>query len=121
MPPLTADSNTEGFWGEATATIDWCEENYAVSSFLAEFCKCLLNWFGDLKYKQVSNTTFAKPFPELKRAPLLRNRTFVQRGRPIESINRGYKDLEIGFKDQDIFKLLLKLHRLLSFGEKGVT
>ncbi|CAH3026995.1 unnamed protein product [Porites evermanni] len=44
MPPLTADSNTEGFWGEATATIDWCEENYAVSSFLAEFWNTISNW-----------------------------------------------------------------------------
>lgn len=96
MPPLTADSNKEGFWGEATATIDWCEENYAVSSFLAEFCKCLLNWFGDLKYKQVSNTTFAKPFPELKRAPLLRNRTFVQRGRQRgRPIDRSTADIKI--------------------------
>lgn len=28
-----------GYWGHATATLDWCEENYAMSPFVAEFCK----------------------------------------------------------------------------------
>ena len=27
-----------GFWGEATAGMDWCEENYVVSDYVAEFC-----------------------------------------------------------------------------------
>jgi len=39
MAPFSASGNGEGFWGEVTSTLDWCEENYAVSAFLAEFCK----------------------------------------------------------------------------------
>lgn len=35
MAPL----ETNGFWGKPTATIDWCEANYEVTYFIAEFCK----------------------------------------------------------------------------------
>ncbi|KAH0500218.1 Alkaline ceramidase 3 [Microtus ochrogaster] len=27
----------EGYWGPTTSTLDWCEENYAVTLFVAEF------------------------------------------------------------------------------------
>ena len=37
MPP--ENTFIEGFWGDVTSTLDWCEENYVVSAFLAEFCK----------------------------------------------------------------------------------
>jgi len=30
-----------GVWGEITSNVDWCEENYAVTPFLAEFWNCL--------------------------------------------------------------------------------
>ena len=30
-----------GFWGVPTATIDWCEQNYAVTPFIAEFWNTL--------------------------------------------------------------------------------
>ena len=40
----TAESNNgklldqpQGYWGEVTSTIDWCEENYAYSHYIAEF------------------------------------------------------------------------------------
>lgn len=29
----------EGYWGPPTSTLDWCEENYAVSYYIAEFCE----------------------------------------------------------------------------------
>lgn len=30
----------EGYWGPTTSTLDWCEENYAVTWYIAEFCEC---------------------------------------------------------------------------------
>lgn len=32
-----------GFWGPITATIDWCEENYVVSQYIAEYVNTLTN------------------------------------------------------------------------------
>lgn len=32
-----------GYWGIPSSTIDWCEENYAVSNYLAEFVNTLTN------------------------------------------------------------------------------
>lgn len=29
------------FWGDKTSTLDWCEENYLYSQYVAEFCKNL--------------------------------------------------------------------------------
>ena len=29
----------DGFWGKATSTIDFCEENYVMSHYVTEFCK----------------------------------------------------------------------------------
>ncbi|XP_068687392.1 alkaline ceramidase 3-like [Montipora foliosa] len=43
MAPTYDDK--QGFWGEPTATLDWCEENYVVSPFLAEFWNSISNWF----------------------------------------------------------------------------
>lgn len=31
------ESETKGLWGVPTSTVDWCESNYAVTSYLAEF------------------------------------------------------------------------------------
>lgn len=27
------------FWGDKTSNMDWCEENYLYSQYIAEFCK----------------------------------------------------------------------------------
>eukprot|EP01084_Bolivina_argentea_P314782 545252_1 len=35
----------EGFWGEVTATRDWCENNYAVTYYVAEFWNTTSNIF----------------------------------------------------------------------------
>lgn len=36
---------TIGFWGQPTATLDWCESNYEVTYFIAEFWNTLSNLF----------------------------------------------------------------------------
>jgi len=33
----------QGYWGPATASIDWCEANYAITRFIAEFTNTLSN------------------------------------------------------------------------------
>lgn len=32
----------QGYWGRPTSTLDWCEENYVVSVYIAEFCKSVI-------------------------------------------------------------------------------
>ena len=32
-----------GVWGAPTSTLDWCEENHIVTSFIAELCKLCLH------------------------------------------------------------------------------
>lgn len=33
-------ADRQGYWGPTTSTLDWCEENYAVTWYMAEFCEC---------------------------------------------------------------------------------
>ncbi|KAF0699797.1 Aste57867_9638 [Aphanomyces stellatus] len=41
----SSSSSTVGFWGPTTSTIDWCEPNYAVSHYIAEFWNTWSNLF----------------------------------------------------------------------------
>ncbi|XP_071839552.1 alkaline ceramidase 3-like isoform X2 [Apostichopus japonicus] len=41
MAPI--DGDKEGYWGKPTATLDWCEENYAVTPYIAEFWNTVSN------------------------------------------------------------------------------
>ncbi|ODV93584.1 hypothetical protein PACTADRAFT_35346 [Pachysolen tannophilus NRRL Y-2460] len=40
--PLNMESY-QGYWGPVTSTIDWCEENYVISPFFAEFINATTN------------------------------------------------------------------------------
>ncbi|TMW57005.1 hypothetical protein Poli38472_002930 [Pythium oligandrum] len=40
---MTSLRTTDGFWGEPTATIDWCEPNYEHSFYIAEFWNTISN------------------------------------------------------------------------------
>ena len=44
-PPLAPSllPQKEGFWGEATSTLDWCEQNYEVTYYIAEFWNSMSN------------------------------------------------------------------------------
>ncbi len=34
----------QGYWGKRTATIDWCESNYEVTNYIAEFWNTISNF-----------------------------------------------------------------------------
>ncbi|KAI9302961.1 alkaline ceramidase 3-like protein [Cunninghamella echinulata] len=60
------DKDIQYYWGEPTSTIDWCEENYAFSPYIAEFINtttnlsfALLSFFG--LYNSIKNN-FNKSF-----------------------------------------------------------
>jgi len=35
------DQPIVGYWGKPTSTLDFCEENYIVNFYMAEFCELL--------------------------------------------------------------------------------
>ena len=39
----SASAGNDGHWGPITATLDWCEENYIVSNYIAEWCNSMSN------------------------------------------------------------------------------
>ncbi|AGO14054.1 AaceriAGR199Wp [[Ashbya] aceris (nom. inval.)] len=47
-------TEVSGYWGPPTATIDWCEENYVVSYYVAEWANTVSNaWFVALALYQL--------------------------------------------------------------------
>ncbi|MBZ3884813.1 Alkaline ceramidase 3 [Sciurus carolinensis] len=37
-------ADREGYWGPTTSTLDWCEENYFVTQYIAEFLVGMGSW-----------------------------------------------------------------------------
>ena len=44
-PPSPDEPVTSGFFGPPTATIDWCERNYEMTRYIAEFWNTLSNFW----------------------------------------------------------------------------
>eukprot|EP00092_Neocalanus_flemingeri_P007753 GFUD01008371.1.p1 GENE.GFUD01008371.1~~GFUD01008371.1.p1 ORF type:complete len:272 (+),score=72.00 GFUD01008371.1:154-969(+) len=43
MSPLIFNPSNDGYWGDTTSTLDWCETNYEVSWYIAEFWNTVTN------------------------------------------------------------------------------
>lgn len=56
--PIDYNNPEESFWGPPTAAIDWCEDNYAWTRYIAEFwntmSSILLALAGVVGLKEVS-------------------------------------------------------------------
>ena len=50
MPPSIEPELKErvGAWGSPTSTLDWCEENYVATKFIAELCELAKKNWGPL-------------------------------------------------------------------------
>ncbi|XP_074597322.1 alkaline ceramidase [Brevipalpus obovatus] len=44
MAPLNLSGNYPGFWDPITSTLDWCEKNYEINYYVAEFWNTLSNF-----------------------------------------------------------------------------
>ena len=43
MAPHVGEEDIIGYWGKPTSTLDWCEKNYVISSYVAEFWNTITN------------------------------------------------------------------------------
>ncbi|PHH58709.1 hypothetical protein CDD81_4800 [Ophiocordyceps australis] len=64
--PYAAPVAENGFWGEQTSTLNFCEEDYVISSYCAEMCNTVTNglfiWLGTRGFRNCINETHAFVF-----------------------------------------------------------
>ena len=62
QPDHNGDSN-QGYWGEKTANTNWCESDYVVTEYVAEFFNSLSSWFivGNGVFGCIAHRQFIEP------------------------------------------------------------
>ena len=50
MSPLDFDPRNDGYWGDTTATLDWCEQNYEVRKCHENVSFCSVKWKSIQKF-----------------------------------------------------------------------
>ncbi|XP_013916330.1 PREDICTED: alkaline ceramidase 3 [Thamnophis sirtalis] len=101
-----------GYWGPPTSTLDWCEENYVVSSYIAEFSVGLGSWcfHMTLKYEM----QLLDELPMIYSCCVFVYCLILKRNQGLLRVSLvfvGGRDLEDGLGNQWVTFAIVSLHR----------